>query len=95
MEVIPGSFEDWLRHLPLKKGKPPVYLYNGRLKENQSAHYAVIDIDVGNSDLQQCADALIRLRAEYLYSIGDFSSIHFKFTSGHNAEYSRWREGYR
>jgi len=90
-----GSFEDWLRHLPLKQGVPPVYLHNGQLKANQSAHFAVVDIDVGSGDLQQCADAIIRLRAEYLYSIGDFNAIHFKFTSGHNAEYARWREGYR
>jgi len=66
--VTPGSFEDWLRNLPLKKGRPPVQLYNGRPKANQNAHAAVVDIDTGNKDLQQCADAVIRLRAEYLYS---------------------------
>jgi len=95
VKAAAGSFEDWLRHLPLKKGRPPVYLYNGALKGNQSAHYAVVDMDVGKRDLQQCADAIMRLRAEYFYSTGNYDAIHFKFTSGHNAAYSKWREGYR
>jgi len=90
-----NSFADWLRHLPLKEGKPPVYLYNLQEKNNQKAHFAVIDIDVGNKDLQQCADAVIRLRAEYLYSIKAYDAIHFKFTSGDNAEYRKWINGYR
>ena len=91
----PVSFADWLRHLPLKEGSPPVYLYNGRKKPNQSAHFAVVDIDVGAKNLQQCADAVIRLRAEYLYSVGDYERIHFNFTSGDKADFTEWTEGYR
>jgi hypothetical protein len=94
-EVDKGAFGEWLRNLPLKKGRPPVYLYNGRLKGNQSAHHAVIDIDVGAKDLQQCADAVIRLRAEYLYSKHMYDSIHFNFTSGHTIPFGRWAGGER
>jgi len=54
-----------------------------------------VDIDVGKRDLQQCADAVMRLRAEYFYSIADFDAIHFNFTSGHKAEYKKWVDGYR
>ena len=90
-----GSFADWLRHLPLKPGNPPVMLHDGRLKGNQDAHVAVVDIDVGSQNLQQCADAVIRLRAEYLYSQRRFEDIHFNFTSGDEASYVRWVEGYR
>lgn len=90
-----GSFEHWLTHLQIKKGKPPVHLYNGRLKANQNAHVAVVDMDVGSRNLQQCADAIIRLRAEYLRSVGDYDAIGFNFTSGHRADYARWVEGYR
>jgi hypothetical protein len=91
----PGSFEEWLTRLPLKPGRPPVLLHDGREKPNQDAHYAVIDIDVGDRDLQQCADAIIRLRGEYLWAAGRYADIHFNFTSGDRADYERWREGYR
>src|SRR3954468_21729129 len=89
-----GSFEDWLRKLPLKRS-PLVHLYDGSLKGNQTAQYAVIDLDVGNEDLQQCADSVIRLRAEYLHATRQFEALHFNFTSGDRADYSLWRKGYR
>ena len=91
----PGSFGAWLRNLPLRPGRPPVTLYNGRKKFNQSAHFAVLLIDVGDKDLQQCADAVMRLRAEYLLSRGCESSIAFHFTSGDLAKWSDWRSGIR
>ena len=94
-KLAPGSFEHWLRHLPLKAGRPSVLLHNGRKKPNQTAHFAVLDIDVGKRDLQQCADAVIRLRAEYLFSIGRAGDVHFNFTSGDRADFSAWAEGYR
>ncbi|MBN1917121.1 MAG: DUF4846 domain-containing protein [Verrucomicrobia bacterium] len=94
-EAAAGTFADWLRHLPLKEGRPPVQLYDGREKANQDAHFAVIDIDVGDRDLQQCADAVMRLRAEYLYAKGDHETIHFNFTSGDRADFAEWAKGYR
>jgi Domain of unknown function (4846) len=57
--VAPGSFGAWLRELPLKPGRPQVVLFDGRPKVNQTAHYAVLDVDVGDRDLQQCADAVL------------------------------------
>jgi hypothetical protein len=95
VELTSGSFANWLRHLPLKKKGTPVYLYNGKRKMNQDAHVAVVDIDTGTRDLQQCADAIIRLRAEYLYAKGLYSAIHFKFTSGDEALFTQWAAGYR
>lgn len=61
-----NSFTAFLRKLKLKKDKI-VYLYNGHLKQNQTAQFAVIDMPVGKEDLQQCADAVMRIRAEYLF----------------------------
>jgi Domain of unknown function (4846) len=90
-----NSFAQWLRHLPLRDGNPAVYLFNGKKKRNQAAHCSVLDIDIGTRDLQQCADYVIRMRAEYLYSLSKFDDIHFNFTSGDNAEFTKWLEGYR
>src|SRR5262245_33044484 len=78
----PNSFAEWLRHLPLAPGGTPVRVYYGREKPDQSEVAAVIDIDVGSANLQQCADAIIRLRAEYLFSRGDTQNLAFDFTSG-------------
>lgn len=93
--VAPGSFAAWLRALPLRPGRPPVHLFDGRLKANQSAHVAVLAVDVGTRDLQQCADAVMRLRAEYLRDTGRADQICFHFTSGDAADFARWRQGWR
>ena len=73
-----GSFAEFLRNMPLSDDNT-VYYYNGEKKYDQSAHYAVIDYDIGNRDLQQCADAVMRLRAEYLFAQKRYSEIHFNF----------------
>lgn len=76
-----SGFALWLRQVPLKKDNK-VYLYNGALKGNQHAQYAVLDIPVGKKDLQQCADAVMRLRAEYFYSRQEYGKIWFADNSG-------------
>lgn len=91
----PGSFAEWLRGLPAKPGRPPVLLFDGRPKGNQTAHHLVLDIDVGARNLQQCADAVIRVRAEYLRAAGADDRICFQFTSGAPARWSAWRKGMR
>jgi hypothetical protein len=91
----PGSFGAWLREIELRPGRPPVRLHDGSEKENQAAHHAVLDVDVGEKDLQQCADAVIRLRAEYLFSGPCREEIRFDFTSGDRAGWVEWRDGAR
>ena len=78
IEVEKNSFAKYLRSLNLKHHGSKVHLYNGNLKNTQNVHVAVVDMNVGNRDLQQCADAIIRLKAEYLYSQKLFDKIHFK-----------------
>lgn len=89
------SFGGWLRGLPLLSPGAPVLLHNGQLKPDQTMHYAVLDMETGERDLQQCADALMRLRAEYLFSISNYQNIRFQFVSGFRANYLPWREGAR
>ena len=90
-----GTFGYWLRGLPLKPGNPPIHYYNGNQVEYQGGHAAVIDLDVGNRDLQQCADAIIRLRGEYLWSADKANMAAFRFTSGDLAEFREWATGMR
>ncbi len=92
--VAQNTFADYLRNLPLRKDKT-VYLYSGKPKKNQDAQFAVIDIDCGKKDLQQCADAIIRLRAEYLFKQNKWHAIQFHFTNGDLATYADWRNGIR
>ena len=94
VSVEPGSFAEYLRNLPLKPHGASVLYYDGRVKE-RDVHQAVVDMDIGDRDLQQCADAVIRLRAEYLYWTGQYEKIHFNFTNGFNAQYIKWMQGGR
>lgn len=89
-----NSFEHWIRRLPLKEGTPPVLLYNGEKKRNQEAHAFIFDLDIGDRDLQQCADATMRIRAEYLFHTQKFDKIHFNYTNGVLVPYSKWSSGY-
>lgn len=75
------SFGEWLRNLPVRKDSQ-VYLYNGVLKQDQSVQYAVLDVSVGKKDLQQCADAVMRLRAEYLFGKKKYDAIEFRDNAG-------------
>lgn len=84
-----ASFDAWLRNRPLKNNNT-VYLYNGMPKRNQDAQFAVLDIPVGTQDLQQCADAVMRLRAEYLYDRGRWSEIAF---TDNNRKTYRYQNG--
>lgn len=94
VEAADGSFGRYLRELPLKPPGSKVKYYNGSVKPGD-VYEAVIDLDVGDRDLQQCADAVIRLRAEYLYGKGLYDRIHFNFTNGFKADYTTWMQGNR
>jgi hypothetical protein len=89
------SYEFYLSHLQLLPINSKVHLYNGELKRNQNAQASIIKMDVGSDDLQQCADAVMRLRAEYLFSEKKHDNIQFNFTNGFNANYVKWRNGFR
>lgn len=87
--VAPNSFAAYLQELPLRKDKT-VYLYNKQPKQNQNLHYAVIDISTGDKDLQQCADAIMRLRAEYFFQKKMYDSICFPKGDHTTYQFSRY-----
>ncbi|MGH1339665.1 MAG: DUF4846 domain-containing protein [Aureispira sp.] len=95
LDLTKNSFGYWLRQLPLHPEGTPVLLYNGATKPYQAGAYRVLNIDIGKRDLQQCADAVMRLRAEYLYHQKAYENIHFKYTSGHTIRFSDWSKGKR
>lgn len=88
------AFGTYLRSLSFDPDNT-VHLYNGQEKSNSKAAYKVLDLDVGNKDLQQCADAVIRLRAEYLFKHKRFHEICFKFTNGQKACWLEYANGMR
>ena len=81
------SFAAWLRGIQLKSD-PTVFLYNGDVKTNQSAQFAVLNIPVGKKDLQQCADAVMRMRAQFLFDNKRFHEICFNDNKGKKYRYS-------
>ncbi|MEO0339378.1 MAG: DUF4846 domain-containing protein [Bacteroidota bacterium] len=93
--VDQASFAYYLRQLPLQPHGAKVHYFDGRLKMRSDVHAAVVKMDVGKRDLQQCADAIMRLRAEYLYKTQQYDQLHFNFTNGFNADYRQWRQGKR
>lgn len=94
MVSVSGSFGEYLQSLPLKPHGTLVHYYDGEEKPNKVAA-AVLNVEVGSKDLQQCADAVMRLRAEYLFKVKQYNALHFNFTNGFRAEYTKWRAGNR
>lgn len=83
----PESFGEWLRSVQIKKDKT-VYHFDGTLKANQQAQYAVLNVSVGEKNLQQCADAIMRLRAEYLFHHQRYDEISFIDNEGKAYQFS-------
>jgi hypothetical protein len=95
IKVEIDGFAEWLRHLPVRQNQDTIFRYDGIPYQGHNANFAIVDIDIGNTDLLQCADIIMRLRAEFLYSNKMYDSISFTFTNGDTARYLRWREGFR
>ncbi len=95
VESEQDSFGEFLRNQKLKPYGDKALYYDGREKPSSGVYDSVLDVDIGDRDLHQCADAVMLLRAEYLYSQGLYDEINFHFVSGFKAEYKKWTQGYR
>lgn len=95
VKVEPGSYQEFLRKQKLKPYGSKVLYHDGREKKKDYVYDSVLDVETGPRDLHQCADAIMLLRAEYLYANQRYDDIKFHFVSGFLTEYSKWIEGYR
>ena len=89
-----GSFGAWLRGLPLAAPGTPVRTYAGtvRYAADDPRVAAVVAIDVGQADLQQCADAVVRLHAEWCWSRGR-KDISYRAAAGMSLPFERYLGG--
>ena len=84
--VKEGSFGEFIREFPLQKRGSHMKYFNGNTALGQYWGYAVLDLPMLSST-EQCADAVMRMRAEYLWKIGRYNSIHFQSVTGENQKY--------
>ena len=90
-----GSFQKYIQNYSLKPFGAKVVNYDGQDYVYQAGHVGVFTLPVPDNGLQQCADALIRLRSEYLWDNNRKDEIGFNFTSGHYCSWAKYAEGYR
>lgn len=96
VSVQSASFGEWLRSLPLSKSDSPVLTFRGDvlLPAGHENVAAVVSIDIGSDDLQQCADSVIRLHAEWKWAAGA-RDMSYKAAAGTAMPYARWMQGER
>ncbi len=94
-EYTSGSFQEYLRHYPLKPYGSKIINYDDSEYFAQHWHEAILEVPVPSNGLQQCADALMRIRSEYLWEQNRKDEIGFNFTSGHYCSWSKYAQGYR
>lgn len=90
-----NSFSEYLQNYALLPFDSEVINFDGNPYFYQAGHVGVLDISVPTHGLMQCADVLIRLRAEYLWNQNRKEDIGFNFTSGHYCSWEKYAEGYR
>ena len=81
-----NAYSKFLREFPLKENNIVKY-YDGGEKYNDNIWDAVFDYDIGKKDLHQCADAVLYMRAKYLYTNGLKDNLNYTFLSGYKANY--------
>jgi Domain of unknown function (4846) len=97
VSVAHGSFGEFLRQLPLLPEGARVVDYRGNPLYNDGKHQnivAVVDLDIGKQDLQQCADTILRVHAEWQYA-QKRHGIAYKAAAGQRMTYAGYLKGER
>nr|WP_025742917.1 DUF4846 domain-containing protein [Aquimarina pacifica] len=90
-----GSFQSYLRHYRVKPYGSQIINYDDTEYFAQNWHDAILEVPVPSNGLQQCADALMRIRSEYLWDKNRKDEIGFNFTSGHYCSWAMYAKGFR
>lgn len=94
-EEAKDSLGAFIRNYGVKEDGAKVLLYDGSEKTNQAAQAAVFTLPLEARDLQQCADSVIRMYAEYFLATKQYDRMTFHFSDGFEASYSKWIQGYK
>jgi hypothetical protein len=96
VQLSEGSFGAFLRALPLAPAGTPVVSYRGQvIRPPDDEHVAAVaTLDVGARDLQQCADSILRLHAEWRWARGD-RELSYRSAEGAALPLSRYAAGER
>ena len=84
------SWQSYIKNFP-RKQSTVVRDYKGNVLKTRSL--GVLNARI--NPVQQCADAAIRLRAEYFYSRKEYDKISFKLTNGIEVPFTKWAKGCR
>jgi hypothetical protein len=86
--VQADAFGAWIRDRPLAPASHLITAYDGSVIRHDGR---VVDMPLVPGDLQQCADSVIRLRAEWLRQ--QDQPVLFHATSGDPMPWARYRDG--
>ena len=89
-----NSFLSFMRQQPLYENGSMIYSYDGKALSNANAA-AVYSLSVGSEGYQECADSIIRLWSEYLWSQGRKDALRFHLTNGSVCGYRSFSRGKR
>jgi len=89
-----ASLGEFLRNYKVLPDNSPVILFDGTVKPNDHAA-CVFDMYLSGNDLQQCADSVMRVYAEYMRSCGKEDKIAFHFVNGFLCDWNNYKNGKR
>lgn len=96
VSLAQDHFGSFLRALPMMPEGAPVLSHRGDvvLAASDPRIAGVVDLDIGTGDLQQCADSILRLHAEWRWGQGARDHQYAAY-SGATLRYQDWLKGAR